>query len=81
MSEHVGLPVAGYQSQSSARVDLVNANKAMEECVLRLLDALEADPETDKSWLLEGRRRIENGFMSVNRAVFRPTRVKLPGDA
>jgi hypothetical protein len=38
MSMHTGLPVAGYQAQSQERVDLVNANKQIEERVLRMLD-------------------------------------------
>lgn len=80
MSEHTGLPVAGYRPQSDAKVDLVNANKRVEETALRMLDHLATLPETDKRWLAIGRTEIENGFMAVNRAVFRPARVDLPGD-
>src|SRR3954463_4659056 len=46
-----GLPVAGYRPQSTAKVDLVNANKLAEENVLRLLDQLATLPDTDKRWL------------------------------
>lgn len=80
MSQHTGLPVAGYRPQSSSKVDLVNANKALEEQCLRALDALAADPDTDKRWLAIGRTAIENGWMAVNRSVFKPARVKLPED-
>ncbi len=81
MSEHQGLPVQGYRPQSTAAVDLVNANKALEEQCLRAFDALAALPDTDKRWLAIGRTAIENGWMAVNRSVFKPARAKLPGDA
>ncbi len=80
MSEHTGLPVQGYRAQSTAAVDLVNANKMLEEQCLRALDALAANPDTDKRWLAIGRTAIENGWMAVNRSVFKPTRATLPGD-
>lgn len=72
-----GLPVAGYQAQGMSRIDLVNANKKSEESVLRILDALGADPDVDKRWLAIGRTAIENGFMAVNRSIFKPARVAL----
>jgi hypothetical protein len=77
---HNGLPVAGYRPQSTERVDLVNENKRAEEQVLRILDALAASSMTDKRWLAIGRTAIEQGFMAVNRAIFQPARVTLPGD-
>jgi hypothetical protein len=79
-AEHTGLPVAGYRPQSTDKVDLVNANKTEEERVLRLLDHLATLPDTDKRWLAIGRTAIENGFMAVNRSVFRPARIPLAGD-
>lgn len=75
-----GLPVAGYRPQSDDRVAFVNLNKQLEETVLRVLDSLAVDPDTDKRWLATGRTDIEKGFMAVNRAVFKPERVKLPTD-
>jgi hypothetical protein len=78
---HTGLPVAGYLPQSSASVDLVNVNKRIEEHCLRVLDALALDPDTDKRWLAIGRTAIENGWMAVNRAVFKPARIALSGDS
>ena len=80
MSEHKGLPVEGYRPQAQSAVDLVNANKALEEQCLRVIDALQARDDTDKRWLAIGRTAIENGWMAVNRAVFKPSRAKLPGD-
>lgn len=77
---HDGLPVAGYRPQTSASVDAVNTNKQHEEAVLRLIDQLHLDPDTDKRWLAIGRTAIEQGFMAVNRAIFKPARIALPGD-
>lgn len=72
------LPVSGYRAQSDDRVALVNANKEIEERVLRILDDLKAAPDVDGRWLAIGRTAIEQGFMAVNRAIFQPSRVGLP---
>lgn len=77
MSQHQGLPVAGYRPQEDVKVALVNANKQAEERVLRILDALAEQPETDKRWLAIGRTAIEQGFMAVNRSIFQPARIGL----
>lgn len=75
-----GLPVAGYRAQGADAVATVNRNKQAEEAVLRILDHLADDPEVDKRWLAIGRTQIEQGFMAVNRAVFRPERVMLEAE-
>lgn len=80
MNKHEGLPVSGYKPQSDAAVTLVNANKAVEEGVLRLLDGLVEIADVDKRWLAIGRTAIEQGFMAVNRAIFKPGRVELPAE-
>lgn len=79
---HPGLPVAGYRPQSRERVDLVNANKAFEETLLCQLDTMQAAgaQEFDQRWLAVARTNLELGFMALNRAIFRPGRVKLPDD-
>lgn len=77
---HEGLPVHGYQSQPDYKVGRVNNNKLAEEEVLRLLDTLLTLPDVDQRWLAIGRTHIEQGFMAVNRAIFKPSRVKLPSD-
>lgn len=79
-TQHQGLPVEGYKPQENAAVEAVNQNKRLEENVLRVLDALAENPDTDKRWLAIGRTAIEQGFMAVNRAIFKPGRVKFPGD-
>jgi hypothetical protein len=78
--KHEGLPVAGYKAQSAEAVELVNANKVVEEIILRNLDDLAEMPGVDKRWLAIGRTQIEQGFMAVNRSIFKPGRVVLPED-
>lgn len=78
--QHQGLPVGGYRPQSSAAVEAVNQNKIIEEQILRRLDGYAISPDVDKRWLAIGRTAIEQGFMAINRSIFRPDRVKLPGD-
>ncbi|HXF89544.1 MAG TPA: hypothetical protein VNK48_14405 [Xanthobacteraceae bacterium] len=87
MTTHQSLPVSGYKPQSQAKVDLVNENKELEERVLRQLDKLATltavNGETvdiDKRWLAIGRTHLEQAFMAINRSIFRPERVTLPGD-
>jgi len=77
---HNGLPVSGYQPQSEAAVGLVNQNKQIEEILLRRLDKLANCSDIDQRWLAIGRTSIEQGFMAINRAIFRPVRVSLTED-
>jgi hypothetical protein len=74
---HAGLPVHGYRPQSPAAVAQVNQLKQIEERVLRMLDQLKTDPDIDPRWLATGRTQIEQGFMAVNRSVFKPGRVEV----
>lgn len=76
MTDHQGLPVAGYAPQSEVNVALVNQNKKVEEMVLRQLDIVATMPGVDPRWYAVGRRHIEQGFMEVNRAVFQPKRIE-----
>lgn len=75
-----GLPVAGYRAQRPEAVAAVNANKEIEERLLRVLDELKFDSQVDQRWLAAGRTDIEKGFMAINRAIFKPERARLPED-
>lgn len=77
MTDHKGLPVEGYRSQSDAKVALVNHNKRLEELALQNLDHLAARDDVDKRWLAIGRTQLEQAWMAINRAIFQPERVKL----
>lgn len=80
MTEHVGLPVSGYQAQSEDNIKLVNAAKELEERVLRHLDLLAADKSKDQRMVAIAKTGIQEAFMWANRAVFQPSRVSLPED-
>ncbi|MFN4091012.1 MAG: cyclic nucleotide-binding protein [Alphaproteobacteria bacterium] len=76
-----GLPVPGYRPQPARAIETVSALKEAEERLLRRLDALAAAGEADPRWLAIGRTGLEQAFMAINRAVFRPGRVRLEADA
>jgi hypothetical protein len=84
MTENTPLPVLGYTNQSTAKIDLVNENKALEEQVLRQLDYMQGSCGgtilVDQRMLALGITKVQEAFMWINRAVFRPERIKLPGD-
>jgi hypothetical protein len=77
---HKGLPVKGYQEQTDQNVSMVNRNKEIEETILRVMDTMRMMPDIDQRWLAIGRTHIEQGFMAMNRAVFKPGRVVLQHD-
>jgi hypothetical protein len=78
MSEdHKPMPVAGYTTQSQANIDAVNENKQMEELCLQSLDRLRERPEIDQRWLAIGRTSLEQAFMAINSAIFKPGRAKV----
>jgi hypothetical protein len=79
MTDYAPMPVAGYTSQTEQNIALVNQAKRMEEHLLQHLDRLKESPDIDQRWLAMGRTHIEQGFMFMNRAVFKPKRFK--GDA
>jgi hypothetical protein len=79
MSEtHKGLPVHGYTAQSDQAVAQVNENKLTEERILQMVDGLKLLGACDPRWLAIARTHFEQGFMALNRAIFKPERVKLP---
>jgi hypothetical protein len=76
---HGPLPVHGYKAQDSQSIMRVNNNKILEEQVLIILDEMSAFPsDFDPRWTSIARTYLELGFMAMNRAVFKPDRVKLP---
>lgn len=83
MTEHKGLPVAGYKPQSAENVALVNQNKVMEERVLRQIDEHVRDRdsrEIDQRMVALARTKVQEAFMWLNRAVFQPGRIELSDD-
>jgi hypothetical protein len=80
MSDHKPMPVAGYTAQIDENVQMVNLNKRDEEMLLRSLDAYAMNPEVDRRWLSIAKTHFEQGFMALNRSIFKPQRIKLPED-
>ena len=81
MTQHQGLPVKGFAPQSDERVEMVNMNKMNEEQILRTLDMMAESPQQfDPRWTAIARTGFEQAFMAMNRAIFRPQRIKLPED-
>ena len=76
-----GLPVHGYVAQPKAAIDLVNTLKLAEESLLRMIDEMrDKGHQYDQRWLAIARTQFEQGYMALNRAIFKPERAKLPGD-
>jgi len=77
---NTGLAVPGYRPQTDRAVQIVTGFKQDEEILLRTMERMQADPDIDQRWLAIARTQIEQGFMALNRSVFRPGRVRLPED-
>ena len=85
MADHAPMPVAGYTSQSDAKVALANEGKELEERYLRWLDKLNGhcagpSPVCDGRSVALARTHIQTGAMFAVRSIFQPTRIKLPED-
>jgi len=80
MTDHKGLPVSGYVAQSDDKITIVNANKELEERVLRQFEAMKTDPRFDQRMIAIAFTGVQEAFMWANRAVFQPTRVKFDGE-
>ena len=80
MSTHDGLPVAGYRPQTTTAIEQVNGHKLIEERLLRIIDTLRATGVGDPRWLAIAQTDLEKGFMALNRAVFQPGRIDIPGE-
>ena len=78
---HPGLPVAGYTDQTTDKVAIVNANKALEERIIRAAEAIRDTASMDGRMAALAITNIQQGFMWLNRAVFQPGRLALPEDS
>lgn len=73
-----GLPVHGYKPQNEAALALVNQNKLLEELVIRQIEKHKAlGQDLDQRMVAIAFTQIQDGFMFLNRAVFKPGRVDL----
>jgi hypothetical protein len=72
------MPIAGYPTQTEAKIDYVNENKQIEERLLRRLESV--DVPFDGRFLAIARTHFQEGFMAFNRAIMQPQRIALPED-
>lgn len=79
--EYVPAPVLGYTSVSETKLTLVNENKMEEEVLLRRIDFLREYDFIDKRWAAIAWTHFQEGFMALNRSIFNPERIALPGDS
>jgi len=77
MTDMKGLPVAGYRAtQSSLRLEVVNAGKSLEELASRHAEVLKSyGDKIDQRDVARGITLIEEGFSRLARAVLRPQRL------
>lgn len=80
MTEHAGLPVKGYQTQSDENIALANEGKELEERYLRWLDKLSGQLGIEKRFLALAQTHMQGAAMWAIRSIFQPTRIKLPED-
>ena len=72
------LPVSGYTDQELSKVEIVNQNKIMEEMVLRQIDHLKTLQDTDGRMAAIAHTKMQEAFMWLNRAIFKPSRLFEP---
>jgi hypothetical protein len=73
--------VHGYADQPREAIDAVNRNKQTEEMLLRQIAVMRQQDSADARWLSIALTHFEQGFMALNRSIFKPRRISLPGDA
>lgn len=81
--------VKGYTELTDPQKVLANEGKELEERVLRWIDKVAGEvngmpfsaSDNPVALAMLGRRSIQQGFMWVVRAIFRPERISLPEDS
>ena len=65
--------IKGYRDLSQEEIDLMNEAKSLAVQVGDLVAKIQATPLTDKRWASIGKTDLQKGFMSLIRAVAKPT--------
>lgn len=65
--------ISGYRDLTPADIDLMNEVKALGAKVGEITARIKELPETDQRWLATGVTDLQKGFMSVIRAITKPT--------
>lgn len=67
--------ILGFTQTSPEATKLANHFKLLEEAVLRVLDATQGT-DLDPRWVAVARTHMNEGFMALNRANFKPQRIE-----
>lgn len=70
--------IKGYTPVTDAKRTADNLNKKLEEIVLRRIETLGANLDYELHELNIALQKIQEGFMWMNRAVFKPARIDVP---
>lgn len=65
--------LTGYRELSEHEKQLANNVKALAETVGLMVEAVRMSPDADPRWVAEARTDLQKGFMSLVRAITRPT--------
>ena len=72
--------IKGFTDQSAKNKLYVNRNKDIEERLRRIIDDMKGQPEFDQRLVAVASTQFQGAFMFLNRAIFQPQRIRLPGD-
>lgn len=65
--------IKGYRSLTQIEIDLMNRSKELAEDVSLLIKRLYENEDTDKRWISIAQTDLQKGFMSLVRAIAKPT--------
>lgn len=67
------IPIAGNRVLDENEIKMINCTKKLEKDVLEYVELIGRYKDIDQKWLDIGKTEIQVGFMSLIRAVTRPT--------
>lgn len=65
--------ITGYRDLTEAEIASMNAVKMLAGSVGETIEALSNEPSTDPRWLAIAKTDLQKGFMSLVRAIAKPT--------
>jgi len=71
--ENQHLHIKGYRELSEAEINSINQVKRIAEAVDKSIRKLSLNPEIDPRWLTIAKTNLQKGFMSLTRAIAKPS--------
>ncbi|WP_151708857.1 Acb2/Tad1 domain-containing protein [Acinetobacter brisouii] len=65
--------ISGYRDLDESEVKAINTAKFTSATVGKLIEELSASPNVDQRWLAIAKTDLQKGFMSLTRAIAKPT--------